>query len=72
MNNDNVTYVGETHSLQCTDGELIIQYGNNKVLVMDADQLYRDLPAIIHLVGKEQKKTQEMYLEQIKDSIESL
>tara|TARA_B110000285_G_scaffold205784_1_gene243814 strand:+ start:54 stop:272 length:219 start_codon:yes stop_codon:yes gene_type:complete len=72
MNNDDVTYVGETYSLQCMDGELHIQYGDNKVLVMDADQLYRDLPAIIHLVSKEQKKMQGMYLEQIKNSIESL
>ncbi len=72
MKNDDITYVGETYSLHCMDGELHIRYGDNKVLIMDVDQLYRDLPAIIHLVSKEQRGMQEMYLEQIKNSIESL
>ena len=65
----NHTYVGETHTLHCADGELVIGYGSidkDKTLVMDADQLFRDLPSIISMVCKEQKKIQEMHLEMIK------
>ena len=66
---DNHTYVGETHTLHCSDGELVIGYGSideDKTLVMDADQLFRDLPSIISMVCKEQKKIQQMHLEMIK------
>jgi hypothetical protein len=63
-----ITYVGETYSLHCIDGELHIQYGDNKLLVMDVDQLYKDLPSIIIMVCKEQKKMQEMNLKMIKEA----
>ena len=66
---NNHTYVGETYTLHCSDGELVIGYGSidkDKTLVMDADQLFRDLPSIISMVCKEQKKIQEMHLEMIK------
>jgi hypothetical protein len=70
------TYVCETNSLHCTDGELHISYGNypedERYLVMDVEQLFKDLPFIISQVCKEQKKTQEMHLEMIKDSIHKL
>ena len=64
---DNHTYIGETDTLHCSDGELYIGY-NNKTLVMEVDQLFRDLPSIISMVCKEQKKMQEMYLEMIKEA----
>ena len=63
------TYVGETDSLHCSDGELYIGYNDNKTLVMDVDQLFRDLPSIISMVTKEQKKMQEMHLEMIKEAL---
>ena len=66
---NNNTYVGETHTLHCSDGELVIGYGSideDKTLVIDADQLFRDLPSIISMVCKEQKKIQQMHLEMIK------
>jgi hypothetical protein len=63
------TYVYETDSLHCSDGELYIGYDDNKTLVMDVDHLFRDLPSIIHMVTKEQKKMQEMHLEMIKEAL---
>tara|TARA_R110000796_G_scaffold3030_3_gene11523 strand:- start:1038 stop:1256 length:219 start_codon:yes stop_codon:yes gene_type:complete len=72
MDTDKRTYVGNIHTLHASDGELYIDYGDGNRLVMCVNQLYGDLPSIIDLVCKEQKKMQEMYLEQIKDSIESL
>mgnify|MGYP003133370990 CR=1 FL=1 len=69
---DNHTYVGETHTLHCSDGELVIGYGNvdeDKTLVMDADQLFRDLPSIIKMVTKEQKKMQKMHHKMIKETL---
>ena len=59
------TYIGETDTLHCSDGELYIGYNDNKTLVMDVDQLFRDLPSIIRMVTKEQKKQQEMHLKMI-------
>ena len=62
------TYIGETDTLHCSDGELYIGYDDNKTLVMEVDQLFRDLPSIIGMVTKEQKKMQEMHLEMIKQA----
>ena len=63
------TYIGETDTLHCSDGELYIGYDDNKTLVMEVDQLFRDLPSIISMVTKEQKKMQEMHLEMIKKAL---
>jgi hypothetical protein len=63
------TYIGETDSLHCLDGELYIGYDDNKTLVMEVDQLFRDLPSIINMVCKEQKKMQEMHLKIIKRAL---
>ena len=60
------TYIYNTDSLWCNDGELYIGYNNDKTLVMCVDQLFRDLPSIISMVCKEQKKIQQMHLEMIK------
>ena len=62
------TYIGETDTLHCSDGELYIGY-NNKTLVMEVDQLFRDLPSIISMVTREQKKMQQMHLEMIKEAL---
>ena len=63
------TYVGETDSLHCLDGELYIGYDDDKTLVMEVDQLFRDLPSIISMVCKEQKKMQEMHFKMIKQAL---
>ena len=65
------TYIYETNTLYCSDGELYIGYGHNddKTLVMNVDQLFRDLPSIISMVTKEQKKMQEMHLKMIKEAL---
>jgi hypothetical protein len=66
------TYVGETTSLHCSNGELYIGYdnwGRESCLVLDVNQLYRDLPFIISQVCKEQKKMQKMHLKMIKETL---
>jgi len=70
------TYIGNTHSLHCSDGELYIEYGSypddQRCLVMDVEQLFKDLPYIVSQVCKEQKKMQEYYLKSLKESIKEL
>jgi len=65
------TYIYDTNTLYCSDGELYIGYGHNddKTLVMNVDQLFRDLPSIISMVTKEQKKMQQMHLKMIKEAL---
>ena len=63
------TYIYETDALWCSDGELYFGYNNDKTLVMNVDQIFRDLPSIIHMVTKEQKKQQAMYLKMIKEAL---
>ena len=63
------TYIYDTDTLWCSDGELCFGYNNNKTLVMEVDQLFRDLPSIIGMVTREQKKMQQMHLEMIKEAL---
>ena len=63
------TYIGETDTLHCSDCELYFGYDDDKTLVMEVDQLFRDLPSIISMVTKEQKKMQEMHLKMIKQAL---
>ena len=69
------TYIHETHSLHCSDGEMHFGYGegdNEKWLVYNTDQLFKDLPFIINQVVKENKKMQKMYLDMIKKELDEL
>ena len=66
------TYIGQTDSLHCSDGELYIDYDEDKTLVMDVEQLYKDLPFIISQVVKEQKKTHKMHLKMLKHSLKTI
>tara|TARA_R110000824_G_scaffold10380_9_gene45888 strand:- start:1371 stop:1652 length:282 start_codon:yes stop_codon:yes gene_type:complete len=69
------TYIHETHSLHCSDGEMYFYYGdidNEKVLVYNTDQLFKDLPFIINQVCQENKKMQDWYLGKIKDELKEL
>ena len=66
------TYVGQTHGLYASDGELTIEYGDNQFLVMAADQLFQDLPGIVNLCLAEQNKMQEETLQRIKNELGEL
>ena len=63
------TYIYDTDTLWCSDGELYFGYNNDKTLVMDVDQLFRDLPSIIRMVTKEQKKQQAMHHKMIREAL---
>jgi hypothetical protein len=67
-----LTYIGQTQSLYFIDGELHIEFDDDRCLVMDTEQLFKDLPYIITKVCEQQKETQDMHLKMIKDSIETL
>ena len=66
------TYIHETNHLYCQDGEMHFGYGEDKWLVYNTDQLFKDLPFIINQVVKENKKMQDYYLEQIKTELKEL
>ncbi len=66
------TYIHETHNLYCSDGEMYIGYGDDKWLIYNTDQLFKDLPFIINQVVKENAKMQKMYLCQIKEELMNL
>lgn len=67
------TYVHETSSLHCANGELHIGYGDDlKWLIFNVEELYSDLPFIVNQVVKEQKEQQEMILKSLKETITEL
>ena len=66
------TYVYDTHTLHCANGELYIGYGEDRSLVINIDTIYNDLPFLISEVCKEQKKNQDDILDRIKDSLDGL
>ena len=45
---------------------------DEKWLVYNTDQLFKDLPFIINQVVKENKKMQDWYLDKIKDELKEL
>ena len=69
----NTTYIYETISLYQSNGELYVDYGtidNTKTLVFNIDNLYKDLSSWIHLVKKGNAEMQELYSNNIKNSID--
>lgn len=66
-------YIHEIHSLHCSDGELYLGYGDkDECLVINVDTFYKDLPSIISMVTRENKKQQEMYADLLKESLKQL
>ena len=66
-------YIHEIHSLHCSDGELYIGYDDkDKIIVINIDTLYKDLPSIISMVIKENTKQQKMYADMIKETLTEL
>jgi hypothetical protein len=70
------TYIHETNHLYSQDGEMYISFGdvgkNERWLVYNTDQLFKDLPFIINQVVKENKKMQKMYLDNIKEELKEM
>ena len=66
------TYTHETNHLYCQDGEMHFGYDEDKWLVYNTDQLFKDLPFIINQVCKENKKMQDWYLDKIKEELKEL
>ncbi len=66
------TYIHNTHTLHCNNGELYVDYDDVKRLVWNTDDLYKDLASIIYMVTKENTKMQNMYLDLIKESLNEL
>ena len=67
------TYIHETTTIYCSDGELHIGYNNDmSTLTFNVDTFYKDLHIIIGMVAKENTKQQKMYADMIKESLEEL
>jgi len=67
------TYIHEINTLHASNGELYIGYGdNNNHIVFNIDTLFRDLPNIIEMVCKENKKEQERIIHQLKISLNNI
>jgi|TARA_B110000908_G_scaffold77049_1_gene92732 hypothetical protein len=58
-------YVHETHSIGCSDGELYLSHEGGTI-VFNVTSLFTDLPTIVSMVVKEQKKEQERTLNSLK------
>ena len=63
------TYIHETHHLYCSNGEMHFGFGDDKWLVYNTDQLFKDLPFIINQVIKENGKMQRYYLDKIQKEL---
>ena len=69
------TYIHETNHLYCSDGEMHFGYGepdDEKWLVYNTDQLFKDLPFIVNQVCKQNKKMQDWYLNKLKEELKEL
>ena len=66
------TYIYESHTLQVSDGELYVGYGDlddEKWLVWNVESLFKDLPFLDSQVKKENDKQQNMYGDLLRDSL---
>ena len=66
------TYIYDTHSLYVSDGELHILYDNDKQIIFDIENLYKDLPHIVAMVHIENRKQQKLYKKQLKQALKSI
>lgn len=60
------TYIHETHSLSCDNGELSM-YGDFGTLVFNCESLFIDLPIIVRLVYEARAETDKMIKEQVEE-----
>jgi len=69
------TYINETNTLHCSDGELHIGYGDckdDRWLTINVECLFKDLHFIVSQVVEENKKMQDMHLDLLKTSLKKL
>ena len=69
------TYIYDSHTIGCSDGELYIEYGDypdSKTLVWNVADIFNSLDFIVTQVTKEKAKLYEWRLKRIKDSIKEL
>jgi hypothetical protein len=66
LKKESYTYVHETHSIGCSDGELYLSHEGGTI-VFNVTSLFTDLPTIVSMVVKEQKKEQERTLNSLKE-----
>jgi tRNA threonylcarbamoyladenosine modification (KEOPS) complex Cgi121 subunit len=72
MKESKITYIHETNTLHCREGELHIEYGDNNWVVFNVENLFKDLGFIISEVIRENKKQQRMYISLIKEQLQEL
>ena len=68
-------YIHEINTLDASDGELYINYGEpnkERNLIFNAANLLQDLASIISLTVKESNKTRLMHIEQIKEALNEI
>ena len=66
------TYIHEISTIHASNGELYIGYGDNNHIVFNTDTLFKDLPSIVEMVCKENKKEQERIIHQLKISLNNI
>ena len=63
------TYIADTHSIHCINGEFIAEHSDGNTLVWDCDSLMRDLPYIVRQVAAEVKNTSKMNLKMLQECL---
>ena len=66
------TYIHDTHTMWCDDGELHVGFNNDRWLVWNTDDLFKDLGSIVSMVTKENTEMQKWYLDNIKESLKEI
>ena len=66
-------YIYDVHTLSANDGELYLWYGqNDEYIVLDCEEMYRDLASFIRLVTEQNKDMQEYHKERIMKTVTEL
>lgn len=66
------TYIHDTHTMWCDNGELHVGFNNDRWLVWNTDDLFKDLGSIVSMVTKENAEMQKWYLDNIKESLKEI
>jgi len=66
------TYIADTDSIHCIDGEFVAEHSDGNILVWDCDSLMRDLPYIVRQVAAEVKNTSKMNLKILQESLNDI
>mgnify|MGYP003677668231 FL=1 len=66
------TYIHDTHTMWCDNGELHVGFNNDRWLVWNTDDLFKDLGSIVSMVTKENTEMQKWYLDKIKESLKEI